>query len=133
MSNPKPYNWKREHDRLWAALVPRSGEADTLQGELIRIEGKLTDEAYRNGNLNWRGDHERLWRFVGQYLDDPETFDEAQRHKIHEAINEIIRDHTNPDLSEDGSCYYFIAERVVDWCMAHPGAIPHEKDPTLNL
>jgi len=47
------YNWKREQTRLWQTLVPKSGRASTLQGELIRITGKLTDEAYRNGNMNW--------------------------------------------------------------------------------
>lgn len=66
---PKLYDWKKEHERLWAALVPNEGQADTLQGELIRIAGKLTDEAYRNGNINWDSDCERMWRFVAKHLD----------------------------------------------------------------
>jgi hypothetical protein len=45
-------HWKREHARLWKATVPAQGQAATLQGELIRITGKLTDQAYRNGNCN---------------------------------------------------------------------------------
>src|SRR5262245_42672150 len=65
---PKSYNWKQEHYRLWAALVPKQGQADTLQGELIRIVGKLTDEAYRNGNMNWDADCEKMWRFVAKQL-----------------------------------------------------------------
>ena len=45
--------WWEEQPRLWKELVPRSGQAGTIQGELIRCTGKLTDEAYRNGNVNW--------------------------------------------------------------------------------
>jgi hypothetical protein len=127
----KPYDWKKEHDRLWNALVPPEGQAETLQGELIRIAGKLTDQAFRNGNMNWDAEHEMMWRFVGKHLDDPETFGEEARQLIRDKIEEIIRDNKAPDLSGDGCCYYVISERVVDWCMAHPTPIPHKKDPTL--
>src|ERR1051325_11899725 len=75
----KPYNWKTEHTRLWGSLVPVEGQAETLQGELIRIAGKLTDQAFRNGNMNWDAEHEKMWRFVGKHLEDPETFSEEER------------------------------------------------------
>src|SRR5688572_23131809 len=78
----KPYSWTQEHKRLWKALVPAEGQADTLQGELIRIAGKLTDQAYRNGNMNWDDEHEKMWRFVGRHLDDPRVFTEQQRRDI---------------------------------------------------
>jgi hypothetical protein len=57
----KAYNWKQEQTRLWESLVPSQGQADTLQGELVRIAGKLTDQAFRNGNMNWDADHEKQW------------------------------------------------------------------------
>jgi hypothetical protein len=85
----KPYNWKKEHTRLWNDLVPPDGQADTLQGELIRIAGKLTDQAFRNGNMNWDEDHEKMWRFVGKHLDDPQTFNESERQLIRDKIEEI--------------------------------------------
>jgi hypothetical protein len=126
------YSWKREHHRLWEELVPAQGQAPTLQGELIRIAGKLIDQAYRNGNLNWDDDHERMWRFIGKHLDDPGTFSHEERHLIKEKIEEIISDHKCPDLSGDGSCYYYINEKVVAWCLAHPKLIQHQLDPTLK-
>lgn len=125
---PKAYNWKKEHGRLWDSLVPANGQADTLQGELIRIAGKLTDQAFRNGNTNWDADHENMWRFVGRHLDDPATFSDAERKLIREKIEEIIRDNESPDVSGEGCCYYIISEKVVDWCMAHPKPIPHNKN-----
>lgn len=120
----KSYNWKREHRRLWDLLVPKSGGASTLQGELIRIAGKLTDEAYRNGNANWDDDCEPMWRFVGERLNDLENFSPDEIVEIREAIETIIRDRDCPDLRGDGSPYYLVTERVVDWCVAHPDPLP---------
>ena len=45
--------WQEEYGRLWDDLVPGRGQALTVQGELVRCIGRLTDEAYRNGNQNW--------------------------------------------------------------------------------
>jgi len=126
------YDWTKEHKRLWDALVPPQGQADTLQGELIRIVGKLVDEAYRNGNLNWDRDCEKMWRFVAKHLDDAATFTESERKLIREKVDEIIRDKRDPDVSGHGSAYYFVNEKAVDWCRAHPDPIPHAKDPKLR-
>lgn len=128
----KAYNWKKEQGRLWKELVPAQGQADTLQGELIRIAGKLTDEAYRNGNENWDSEHERMWRFIADKIAADRVFSAKEQALIRAKIEEIIRDKECPDLSGDGSPYYIITEKVVDWCMAHPEPIPHQKDPTLK-
>jgi hypothetical protein len=120
----KSYNWKKEQARLWDSLVPKSGRAATLQGELIRLAGKLTDEAYRNGNDNWEDDCAAMWRFVAEHLEDPETFSKEQLAGIRQAVETIIRDHDCPDVSGDGSPYYLLSERVIDWCMAHPDPLP---------
>lgn len=128
----RPYKWKQEHARLWQELVPSRGQADTLQGELVRIVGKLTDEAYRNGNGNWDEDSERMWRLVARQLDDPDTFSAEECHLIRQKVEEIIRDRDCPDLSADGSPYYLVTEKVIDWCMAHPELIPHRPSPSLR-
>src|SRR5882724_8230121 len=121
----KPYSWKKEQTRLWGALVPAEGQAETLQGELIRIAGKLTDQAYRNGNMNWDSEHERMWRFIAEKIGDDPIFTSEEQDLIREKIEEIIRDETCPDLRGEGSPYYIICEKVVDWCMAHPDPISH--------
>jgi len=128
----KSYNWRKEQGRLWNELVPSNGQADTLQGELIRIAGKLTDEAYRNGNMNWDSETEQMWRFIAKKIGSDPVFTSDEQNLIKKKVEEIIRDETCPDLSGDGSPYYIISEKVVDWCMAHPVPIPHEKDPRLK-
>lgn len=38
--------------KLWAELVPSSGSADTLHGELLRVASKIYRDAYQNGGGN---------------------------------------------------------------------------------
>lgn len=43
----------RQYDDLWDRLVPVSGQSASLQGEVIRIAGKVAYEVYDNGCVNW--------------------------------------------------------------------------------
>ncbi|HVV85739.1 MAG TPA: ankyrin repeat domain-containing protein [Kofleriaceae bacterium] len=45
--------WQRQHAELWELLVPSSGPAATVQGEVIRIAGRLSREFDDNGGINW--------------------------------------------------------------------------------
>lgn len=128
----KPPQWFLDYRRLWDELVPDSGRAKSMQGELIRICGKLTREAYDNGNCNWNGEISRMWRFVGKHLDDGETFSEAERAGIRRAVATIIRDNDCPDTSGQGSPYYLLIERTVAWCHAHPKPVPVPKEPAFR-
>ena len=38
-----------EAKSIWQTYVPKSGQAETVQGELLRAVEKLRDEAIRNG------------------------------------------------------------------------------------
>jgi hypothetical protein len=44
--------YQTEYDALYAALVPDSGSAATLNGELVRGVTRLSYEFYNNGNCN---------------------------------------------------------------------------------
>ena len=44
---------RRQHGELWDLLVPDSGQCQTLQGEVIRIAGRVGHEVYDNGGINW--------------------------------------------------------------------------------
>ncbi len=55
--------FEQEYSQLWDALVPKTGYAETLQGELVRLIGCLSSEFYRNGNINW------TWKNDNSYYD----------------------------------------------------------------
>ena len=116
--------WVGEHRKLWKALVPPRGPAKSLQGELIRLTGRLADEAYRNGNMNWSKGHERAWKFVGRSLRDPALFSKKQLAEIDRHVQWII-DHSDL-LPAEGqeSPYEMLMERAAQWCLAHPKLIP---------
>lgn len=58
--------WEDRHQALWELLVPSSGAAATVQGEVIRISGRIHDEIERNGGANWDADFRKMAdAFVG--------------------------------------------------------------------
>ncbi len=128
------YRWWEEHDRLWRELVPSRGQATTVQGELVRCIGRLTDEAYRNSNQNWTTEsgHDRMLAYIEHTLLDDDTFDEERQVAIRSDIAEIS-DFEHPNVGGHGTCYYNLSETVVDWCMQHPEPVPRKPDADLPL
>ena len=55
----------RQYGELWDLLVPDSGQCRTLQGEVIRIAGRVGHEVYDNGGINWDRSFGKL---LDQYL-----------------------------------------------------------------
>ncbi len=45
--------WEDRYQELWDLLVPSSGPAQTVQGEVIRISGRIARELEGNGGANW--------------------------------------------------------------------------------
>lgn len=56
----KSHTWQEQHSELWNMLVPGKGAANTVQGELIRIIGRVLHEILDNGGMNW--DEKTLYR-----------------------------------------------------------------------
>jgi len=116
-------SWKKQFDALWDLLVPSRGAAATLQGEVIRLAGKLTREAYDNGNINWNPTIRKGWRFVATTLAGDDVLSAADKTSVTNAVDTIVRDHRWPDVSGDGSPCYIVQELTVRWVLAHPEPI----------
>jgi len=52
--------WEDRFERLWDLLVPSSGAAATVQGEVVRIAGRIRHELDGNGGVNWDADYRRM-------------------------------------------------------------------------
>lgn len=62
----KPAPWQQPHAELFNLLVPSRGACTTVQGEVIRIAGRVGDELNRNGGRNWDSDYDAMVRaFLG--------------------------------------------------------------------
>jgi hypothetical protein len=124
--------WRKDFTRLWKKLVPLQGQADTVQGELIRAVGRLSDEAFRNGNRNFSRNHQLLCRYMGTILNDPEVFSAQELMEIKRCATRVLRSKI-PDIDGPSTSFHRLAEFAVRWCAAHPELIPRELDPKLHI
>ena len=117
-----------EAKSIWQNFVPKSGQAATVQGELLRAIEKLRDEAIRNGNINWDNGFAILLRYLEAHLLDPETFDSTSLEKTRAAIARISKQ-DDPYLQDD--LYDELGDRVVEYFRFH-GSQPHTRNPELH-
>jgi hypothetical protein len=113
---------------IWQQFVPPSGQADTVQGELLRAVEKLRDEAIRNGNGNWDAGFDMLVDYLGETLPDPQLFTSQQIEDII-AILYRIGDPQAPIL--DDAPFDMLGDRVCDY-YRHYGSRPRDHDPDLR-
>ena len=69
---------------IWKNYVPKSGESDVLQGELLRQLEKLRYEAQNNGNVNWNEDEDFAFfcDFLKETLCSQDIFSEEEKKKL---------------------------------------------------
>lgn len=130
--------------RIWREQVPQSGQADFLQGELLRQAEKLRDEAQRNGNLNWDDNFEWFCGFIAETLEGSGVLDEGQTKKVRGALDyvrecgnyarryndgEIPDEEANPMLFAyvDDDLYDFVEDAIALFAERNPEPIPYEK------
>lgn len=100
-------HYQNECDDLWQRLVPKSGSADTLQGELVRLIGKLADEYYRNENINWSDSFRNMTTCLETELSQHFS-NLSDQQAIHIYLHQIVKN------GETGRCYYLDGEDQYD-------------------
>ena len=113
---------------IWKNFVPRSGQADTVQGELLRAVEKLRDESLRNGNANWDDGHEMLVAYLKAKLSDKSVFSSSDIAQTLKLLDEVSKP-DEPYLSDDA--YDELGERVVEYFRYH-GSLQHQHNPALR-
>lgn len=74
---------------IWKNHVPEQGQADTLQGELLRQIEKLRYEAQDNGNVNWDEDFEFFCTFLKYILCTAECIPQQMKKDVTAALAKI--------------------------------------------
>ena len=59
---------QEQFNNLWDLLVPPQGSAKTVQGEVIRIAGRVRSEFYRNGGANWDREYRAMLNALIKHL-----------------------------------------------------------------
>ncbi len=117
-----------EAKSIWQTFVPKRGQAETVQGELLRSVEKLRDESIRNGNINWDGGFETLLQFAESRLTDPAVYS-AEVIASTSAAFSRLQDYEHPYLEDD--LYDQLGDRVVEY-FRHYGSLPHVNNPNLH-
>lgn len=113
---------------LWKNYVPKRGQAETVQGELIRAIEKLRDETQRNGNANWDEGFEIFCQFILDTLCKSGVFDETIQEEIKNDIN-TLRNYKIPYLEDD--IYERITDHIIEWYHENPSPIFKPYNPNL--
>jgi hypothetical protein len=116
-----------EAKRIWKSFVPKSGQSETVQGELLRAVEKLRDEAERNGNMNWDEGFEIFLNYLKSHLTDRKVFSEESI-KETEQILARLSDYDDPYLDDD--LYDKLSDKVVEYFKFY-GSQPHKENPNL--
>ena len=113
---------------IWRKYVPKRGQADTVQGELLRAVEKLRDESMRNGNGNWDDGFDMLLAYIGDRLTDPAVYSPEVIANTRSALSKL-QDYDHPYLEDD--IYDQLGDRVVEYFRFY-GSMPHANNPSLH-
>ncbi len=112
---------------LWAYLVPPGGKAQTAQGEIIRIAGRVQHEFLDNGCMNWDDDFQKMLDVFLKYLRLGNGFD-AEDLKSAEILVQLLKDNGEKGFIDD-RLTAVLCSRAVAWVKQNPEVIaPLEAD-----
>ncbi len=114
---------------VWRNLVPKSGQCNTVQGELLRAVEKLRWEAQNNGNINWDDGFASFIDFLETTLCAEPGLSDTAKSSIRDDLA-ILRDCESPQIDDD--VYDRLTARVVAFCRLHPRLNARAIDPNLR-
>lgn len=110
-------DWPDQHQALWELLVPSSGAAATVQGEAIRITGRLSQEILDNGGVNWNGDFRAMLDAFVAHIASGTSLPGDAIADARRIVSELR--HGKGDVDQ----LQRLAELAVQWVIANPGPI----------
>lgn len=118
----KEGSWEEQYEELWSFLIPSSGAAKTVQGEVIRIPGRVRDELDRNGGVNWDRDYRKMLQALPQYLSLGIPLSDQELAETKELITQVHGKDFDDEPRLDRLCQLAIA-----WIKQNPEPLLLEK------
>lgn len=122
----KEGSWEEQYEELWSFLIPSSGAAKTVQGEVIRIPGRVRDELDRNGGVNWDRDYRKMLQAMPQYLSLGIPLSDQELAETKELIAQVHGKDFDDEPRLDRLCQLALA-----WIKQNPNPIDL-KEPSYN-
>lgn len=115
----KSTKWQEQHAELWKRLVPSRGPAKTVQGEVIRVSGRISDEWERNGGANWDRDYADMARALTTYVEQGTPLDPSDVAELKSVALSLS--------ANSGRRNERLAELAVAWVLRNPQPLVLEK------
>jgi hypothetical protein len=99
--------------KIWTELVPKTGTANTVHGELLQAVERLREDAHRNAGSKDRRQQKRTARFIRDTLIGSKLFDAAGIERIRSGTGRLMkgsRPYTSEDIYDhlvDQVCIYY--------------------------
>ena len=119
-------DWGARFNELWDFLVPSEGHAKTVQGEVIRICGKVAHEIIDNGACNWSRDYRKLPQALPAYFamgnpipatDFSLSPTSSQQQDENEELTDLAKSIHAGSTEDD---FNRLQELAVKWVLANP-------------
>lgn len=116
-------SWEQNYSDLWGYLIPSQGPALTVQGEVVRIAGRIADELLRNGGGNWNRAYRQMCNAYIKHIASYNSLDDNEISALKELVSDIdiLMDETNE-----------LKRYAVKWVSKNTNPIELEK-PSYNL
>ena len=111
--------WEKRYEQAWELLVPSSGRASTVQGEVVRIAGRVNDELLRNAMGNWNKEYQKMLNAISGYLQQGNSLSESELAEVADIQKHILED--------DGTGTQRLCELATAWVVQNPQPIALEK------
>lgn len=103
---------------LWDLLVPPDGKAETAQGEVIRIAGRVQHEVLDNGCTNWDDDFRKMLDTFLKYVQLGNGFS-GNDLKSAEVLVQLLKDNGDKGFIDD-RLTTVLCSCAVDWVKRNP-------------
>lgn len=110
----KETKWQKQHQDLWKQLVPSSGPCLTVQGEVIRITGRIANELDGNGGINWDSHFKKMADAFLTFVKSGQQLSDSEVTEVEEIVREIKR--------RSGDTHR-MSELGVKWVIQNPAPI----------
>ena len=107
--------WEARYEQAWTLLVPSNGSATTVQGEVVRIAGRVNDELLRNAMGNWDKEYRKMLTAISGYLQQGNPLSESELAEVADIQKHILED--------DGTGTKRLCELATAWVVQNPQPI----------
>ena len=109
------HTWEERYEQAWTLLVPSNGSATTVQGEVVRIAGRVNDELLRNAMGNWDKEYRKMLTAISGYLQQGNSLSESELAEVADIQKHILED--------DGTGTHRLCELATAWVVQNPQPI----------